>query len=99
MASELSDIQTLSNRKADRKAATGTSPNAVGVHGGHLSHMRTPAPPTGEQNNVFVVFFFNTYGKTKLFKWTNEDDNDLCLQWIKKNNNNNNRFRSLLTTV
>lgn len=37
-----------------KQAATGTSPNAVEVYVGHLSHMKTPAPPMGEQNNGFL---------------------------------------------
>lgn len=39
--------------KHSKQTATGTSPNAVEVYVGHLSHMKTPAPPMGEQNNVF----------------------------------------------
>lgn len=43
----------LSGYKHSKQAATGTSPNAVEVYVGHLSHMKTPAPPMGEQNNGF----------------------------------------------
>lgn len=54
----------LSGYKHSKQAATVTSPNAVEVHVGHLSHMKTPAPPMGEQNNGVLLCII----MTRLFK-------------------------------
>lgn len=61
----------LSGYKHSKQAATGTSPNSVEVYVGHLSHMKTPAPPKGEQNNVLQYITI-----TEGLKWPSHVDDD-----------------------